>query len=294
MSEPTADLLNLIARLELQALQVVEGYLTGSHRSPRHGFAVEFAQHREYVPGDDVRHIDWKVVGRADRFFLKQYEQETNLVAWSLVDASESMAFASGEQSKYELACTASLALAHLLVRQTDAIGLATFDSELRDVLRPAGRQAQLKDFARALARGCGSAKTGLEAVFHEAAERFKRRGVVMIFSDLFDDPPAIIEGLRHLKHQRHEVIVFQVLDVAEVEFPYRQPTLFRGLEGLPDLLTDPLGVRKSYLQEFRSHQEELERGCRSLEIDLIRLITDQPLGPALAEYLSQRGGTRT
>jgi uncharacterized protein (DUF58 family) len=280
-----------VTALEFHAKRVVDGYLAGLHRSPQHGFSVEFAQHREYVPGDDIRHVDWKVYGRTERFFLKQYELETNLVLWLLVDGSESMCYASGETSKYDYACRAAAALAYLVTRQADSVGLATFDARIKGFLRPSSQPSHLKDLLRVLVSGPGSEPSAIGGVLHEAAERFARRGVVMVFSDLFDDPAATLAGLKHLRYQRHEVVVFHVLDPAELDFPFRQATLFRGLEQLPELLTDPLGVRESYLEELQRFRTELERGCRLHDIDFVPLRTDRDLGPALAEYLARRTG---
>jgi uncharacterized protein (DUF58 family) len=283
------DTLARIRSLELRARQTVEGFLTGGHRSKHHGFAVEFAQHREYVPGDDIRHIDWKVYGRKERFYLKQYELETNLVLWLLVDASESMRFGSAGVTKYDLAATAAASLGYLVVQQTDSVGLATFDSEVRQFLRPSSQATHLKDVCRLLVGGASDQKSKIGGVLHEAADRFTRRGVVAVFSDLFDEPAEVLAGLKHLKYQRHDVVVFHVLDGAEIDFPFRQSTLFHGLEQLPDLLTDPVGVRSGYLSEFNAFRKELQTGCRLHHIDYVELRTDRELGLALAEYLVTR-----
>lgn len=281
--------LKKIRGLEVQARRVVEGYLSGMHRSPHHGFAVEFAQHREYAPGDDVRHIDWKVFGRTERFFLKQYELETNLVCWLLVDASESMGYGSEQITKYDYACAAAASLAYLVLHQTDSVGLATFDAQVRRFLRPAGQPSHLRDVLQLLTSGVSQEKSRIGGVLHEAAERFNRRGVVMVFSDLFDEPSEIIAGLKHLKYQRHDVVVFHVLDGAELDFPFRQSTLFRGLEQLPELLTDPLGVREGYLAELNAYLLEVQRGCRMNNIEYLSLRTDHDLGATLAEFLARR-----
>jgi uncharacterized protein (DUF58 family) len=288
-----AETLARIRSLELRARQTVEGFLSGGHRSRQHGFAVEFAQHREYVPGDDIRHVDWKAYGRKERLYLKQYELETNLVLWLLVDASESMRFGSAGVTKYDLATTAAASLGYLVVQQTDSVGLATFDSEVRQFLRPASQPTHLKDVCRLLVGGVSDQKSKIGPVLHEAAERFARRGVVAILSDLFDEPAEVLAGLKHLKYQRHDVVVFHVLDGAEIEFPYRQSTLFHGLEQLPDLLTDPVGVRDGYLREFNAFRKELQTGCRLNHIDYVELRTDKDLGLSLAEYLVNRA-TRT
>lgn len=288
---PDPAVLARIDRLELEARQVVEGYLAGRHRSPRHGFAVEFAQHREYAPGDDIKHIDWKVYGRTERFHLKQYEQETNLVAWVLVDASESMAYGSGGRNKYELACSAASAMTYLVLHQTDSVGLATLAGRVRAFLRPSGQITQLRETCRAMAEGPFPGPAMLGSVVNELAGRTGRRGVVFVFSDLLDDVPALLSGLQHLRYQKHEVVVFHTLDAAELDFPFRHATLFRGLEGLPEILTDPSGIRDSYLKALNDHLTAIEAGCRAMEIDYLRLRTDCDLGHELAMYLERRRG---
>lgn len=289
MAELDPEVLTRIRTLELRAKKAIEGVLTGGHRSKQHGFAIEFAQHREYVPGDDIRHIDWKVYGRKERFYLKQYELETNLVCWLLVDASDSMRYGSGELSKYDLAATAAASLGFLVNQQTDSVGLGVFDSAIRHFLKPSGQQSHIRDILRVLSDGPTMETSSIGPILHEAAERFTRRGVVAIFSDLFDDPKAILEGLKHLRYQRHEVIVFHVLDGAEIDFPFRQSTLFHGLEQLPDLLTDPIGVRESYLAEFNAFRDEIQTTCRLNQMDYVELRTDRDLGISLAEYLNRR-----
>jgi uncharacterized protein (DUF58 family) len=280
-----------IDRLELEARQSVEGYLAGKHRSPRHGFAVEFAQHREYAPGDDVKHIDWAVYARTKRYFLKQYEQETNLVAWLLVDASESMGYASGARSKYDLACTAAAAMAHLVLQQADSVGLALVADGVRAFLRPSGQGGQLRETCRAMTDGPFPGPGGIARGVNELVGRTGRRGVVFLFSDLLDDVPEVLAALQHLRYQKHEVVLFHTLDGAELDFPFRQTTLFRGLEGLPELLTDPAGIRDTYLKALNEHVGAIEDGCRRLEIDYVRLRTDGDLGHDLATYLRKRLG---
>ena len=288
---PDPDVLSRIDRLELEARQFVEGYLAGRHRSPRHGFAVEFAQHREYAPGDDIKHIDWKVYGRTERFHLKQYEQETNLVAWLLIDASESMGYGSGTRTKYDMACGAAAAMAYLVLQQSDSVGLGTAAGGVRTLLRPAGGMNQLREAVRAMVEGPYPGPANLGRVLHELAGRTGRRGVVFVCSDLLDDVPDILAGLQHLRYHKHEVVLFHVLDAAELDFPFRHTTLFRGLEGLPEILTDPLGVRDSYLQALAEHIDAITAGCRGMEIDYVRLRTDADLGHDLAAYLQKRRG---
>lgn len=283
------QILARVRALELKARSVVEGYLSGMHRSPYHGFAVEFAQHREYVVGDDLRHIDWKVYGRNERLYLKQYEQDTNLVCWLLVDASESMKYSSGETSKYDFSCIAAAALSYLIVHQTDSVGLARFDAEVRDFLRPSGQLSHLKDLLTILASGPGAGRTNLGPTLNELAGRVQRRGLVMLFSDLFDEPAEILAGLRHLRYLRHDVVVFHVMDAAELDFPFQDSTLFRGMEQLPDLLTDPRSLRESYMEELAKFTDELKRGCLKQNVDYVPLRTDADPGVALAAYLARR-----
>lgn len=275
--------------LELKARLIVEGYLSGMHKSPYHGFSVEFAQHREYVPGDDLRHLDWKVYSRTDRFYLKQYEEETNLSCWLLVDASESMQYSSGHVSKYDYASMAAAALAYLVLGQQDSVGLATYDNQVRQFLRPSSQGSHLKQIVTILNQGVGGEKTSLAPIFHDLAERIPRRGIVMVLSDLFDEPEDILMGLRHLRHRKHEVVVFQVLDRAEVEFPFQESTLFRGLEQMPELLTDPRSLRDGYLEQVQEFVNQLQRGCLMQNIDFIQLRTDHSLDVALSSYLAHR-----
>jgi uncharacterized protein (DUF58 family) len=292
MSHVSPELLARIDRLELAARQVVEGHLAGRHRSPRHGFAVEFAQHREYSPGDDIRHIDWKVYGRTERYHLKQYEQETNLVAWMVVDASESMRFRSGGRSKYDVAATVAAALAYLTLQQTDAVGVATVADAVTHFVRPQARAgSHYREILRVLADGPTDRPAAVGPTLDELAGRLGRRGIVFVLSDLLDDVEPFLAGVRHLRFQKQEVVVLHVLDAAELDFPFRHPTLFRGLEGLPHIDTDPLGVRASYLDALGAHLAAIEAGCRTLETDYVRVRTDDDLGRTLTEYLRRRAG---
>ncbi|HZT81985.1 MAG TPA: DUF58 domain-containing protein [Gemmataceae bacterium] len=278
-----------VRSLELQARLIVEGYLSGMHKSPYHGFSVEFAQHREYVPGDDIKHIDWKVYGRTGRFYLKQYEEETNLVCWLLLDTSESMRYGSGEVSKYDYACMAAASMAYLTLHQADSVGFVTFDNQVRHFLKPSSQPSHLKEMVNLMNRGCGAEKTGLGPIFHDLAERIARRSILVLLSDLFEDVPSILKGLQHLRYKRHEVVVFHVLDRAELEFPFHEATLFRGLEQYPDLLTDPRALRDGYLEQVNGFVSELRHGCRGQNIDYVQLRTDQSLGVALSAYLAHR-----
>jgi uncharacterized protein (DUF58 family) len=275
--------------LELQARLVVEGYLSGMHKSPYHGFSVEFAQHREYVPGDDIKHIDWKVYGRTGRFYLKQYDEETNLVCWLLLDISDSMRYASKGVSKYDYSCMAAASLAYLTMQQSDSVGLVTFDNQVRTFLKPSSQPSHLKEMIRVMNQGVGQAKTRMAPLFHDLAERISRRAIIFVISDVFDEVDEVLLGLKHLRHKRHEVVLWHVLDGAEVTFPFQEPTLFKGLEEYPPLLADPRSLRQSYLEQFGHFVDALKGGCRTQNIDYVQLRTDTRLDVALSSYLAHR-----
>jgi uncharacterized protein (DUF58 family) len=277
--------------LELRAARIVEGYVSGLHRSPYHGFSIEFAEHREYTPGDDLRHLDWKVYARTDKFYLKQYEEETNLVCWLLLDTSESMRYQGPDAPlpKLQYAQCAAAAMAYLILRQQDSVGLVTFDREVRGWVRTSGNPSQLKDLVRVMEESPAERKTAIGPIFHDLAERFKRRGIVLVLSDLFDDLESVVAGLKHFRHRRHDVILMHVLDPAELDFPFQQATLFRGLEGLPDVLAEPRALRKSYLRQFDAFVRRLKSGCRQHQIDYVLLRTDQPLDLVLSSFLASR-----
>jgi uncharacterized protein (DUF58 family) len=260
------------------------------HRSPYHGFSVEFAEHREYVAGDDVRHVDWKVWSKTDKYYLKQYEEETNLLTYLLLDTSESMAYASGPNvTKLQYAQFVAASLSYMVLQQQDSVGLATFDDRVRRYLRPAGQPSHMKELLHLMDAAPAREKSDMAAIFHDLAERFKKRGVVVVLSDLFDDVPRLLKGLSHFRHRRHEVIVFHVLDPAELDFPFRQTTLFKGLEGLGEILTEPHALRRAYQAEVGSFVADLRKGCQMIDIDYVPLRTDRPLDVALSSYLASR-----
>ena len=280
-----------IAGLDLKARLIVEGYTSGLHKSPYHGFSIEFAEHREYVPGDDIKHVDWKVWGRTDKYYLKQYEEETNLISMLVLDTSESMRYQSSDApvSKLEYGKYIAASLAYLILQQQDSVGLVTFDREVRQFLRPSSHPSHLKQMLHLMDETVPERKTSVGPIFHDLAERLRKRGLVVIISDLFDDVPAIMGGLKHLRHRRHEAIVFQVLDPAEIDFPFQDSTLFRGLEELPQVLTEPRALRKAYQREFQSFLTEVKKGCRLAHLDYTLLRTDQSLDLALSSYLTAR-----
>ncbi|MGE3317577.1 MAG: DUF58 domain-containing protein, partial [Planctomycetaceae bacterium] len=274
-----------------KARLIVEGYVSGLHKSPYQGFSVEFAEHREYVAGDDLRYVDWKVFGKSDRFYLKQFEEETNFACQILLDCSESMNYRSDEApvSKLEYAKYVAASLAYLVVRQQDAAGLATFDTKIGTFLRPSSQPSSLKQLFHVMDQESGAGETTVGPIFHDLAERIHKRGLVIILSDLFDDVGQILSGLKHFRHRRHDVSLIQIIDPAEQDFPFEDPTLFKGLEGLPEQMTEPRGLRKAYRAEFEKFLRDIRRGCRDLQMDYQLIRTDQTLDVALTSFLSHR-----
>lgn len=275
--------------LGLQARTIVEGYLSGMHRSPYQGVSVEFVQHREYVPGDDIRHVDWKVWSKTDRYYVKQYEEETNLRAYFWLDCSESMSYASGQVSKFQYARLATAALAYLVLQQQDSAGLVLFDERVRQYVRASNQPSHLKQLLHVLEHTEPSNRTKLGACFHELAERLEARSLVVILSDFFGDVEDMLAGMQHLRHRRHDVIAMQIVDGAEIDFPFRDSTLFEGMEELPDVLTDPRALQKAYQREFGGFLQRLERGVRARGGDYVLIRTDTLLDKALSSYLAAR-----
>ncbi|MBI4616045.1 MAG: DUF58 domain-containing protein [Planctomycetes bacterium] len=283
--------LNKIDRLELKARLIVEGFIAGLHKSPYHGFSVEFAEHREYVPGDDIRHVDWKVYGKSDRYYIKQYEEETNLALHILLDMSESMAYGSGPVTKFEYASYVAASLAHLVLNQRDSVGLALFDDEVRQFVRASSHPSHINVLLREIDRASKVAKTDMAAIFHDVAERISKRGIVIVISDFFDGIDSVVKGLRHFRHKGHDVICFHILDPFEASFPFERMTLFEGLEAKPEILANPRAVRKAYLEEVNRFLRDLRAHCLKHRIDYKRIQSDEPLDVALSTYLAARAG---
>ena len=285
--DPTV--LNKITRLDLKARHIVEGFMGGMHKSPYHGFSVEFAEHREYTPGDDLKHLDWKVFGRSDRLFIKEYELETNLRSHILLDTSESMDYGSKDVSKLELASHIAASMAYLILRQQDSVGMVCFDKEVKTFIPTSSSMGHLRPILGTLAASNAQNKTDLGVVLNTLAERVQRRGLIILISDLFDRPEKILKSLQHFTHKRHDVIVFHVLDEYELTFPFERMTLFEGLEEYPKLLVDPRSLRKAYLEEVNRFCEDMRKGCVKQMIDYVRISTDQDLDVELTKYLAGR-----
>src|ERR1700722_18059406 len=279
-----------IASLDLRARLIVEGLMTGMHRSPYQGISVEFAQHRQYVPGDDIRHVDWKVFGKTDKIYLKQYLEETNLHLICIVDASESMGYSSiGEGkslwSKYDHATAIAASLSYMAIQQQDSVGLAIFDNELKRYFKPSNSPGQWKIITHELNVVPRLKKTNTGKVLDQLAEKLTHRSLIVLLSDFFDDIDSIKKGLRHLRYKKHEMMVFQILDPMEVEFPFEDVTLFKGLEEMGELLTEPQGLRQGYL-------EELKKMCRGMHIDFQRMNSGDALDVALSGFLATRAAS--
>jgi uncharacterized protein (DUF58 family) len=286
------SIIGKVAKLELRARLVVEGYVSGLHRSPYRGFSVEFAEHREYAPGDDLRFLDWKVFGKSDRYYVKRYEEETNLLCHLVLDISQSMDFGTEGIRKFDYAATCAASLAHLVVEQSDAAGLVLFDDDVRAVHPPGNSTAHLKRLFESIEGAKPTGNTDVGKVLVRVADQLRKRGLVVVISDLVGDVEEILRGLRQLRSRRHDVVVMQVLDPAEIEFPFEQMTLFEGLEQYEDLLADPKSLRKSYLARLDAFRTRLRAGCLAERIDVVEMSTRTPLDVALTSYLSRRSAT--
>lgn len=283
--------------LDLRARLVIEGLMTGMHRSPLQGISVEFAQHRQYVSGDDVRHVDWKVFGKTDKIYLKQYLQETNLQLICVVDASESMAYSSvGDRdarwSKFDHATAIAAALSYMAIQQQDSAGLAVFDQDLKHYIKPSNSPGQWKIITHELSITPRLKKTNTGRILDQLAEKLHHRSVIVLLSDFFDDIESIKKGLRHLRFKKHEVIAFQVLDPNEIEFPFEDTTLFKGLEELGELLTEPRALRAGYQAELQAFTEQMQKVCRGMHIDFQRMNSGDPLDVALSGFLANRAAS--
>ncbi len=287
------EVVNKVSPLDLKARLVVEGFISGLHKSPHRGFSVEFAEYREYVPGDDVRHIDWKVFAKTDRHYIKQYEEETNLVSHVLLDLSESMQYGSGSVTKQDYASTIAAALIYLVIQQQDAVGLGLFDEKVRKFMPAGSHHGHMRQLLREIAEAEPQAKTDISGVIHDLSERIRKRGLVIVISDFLDDPEKILQAIQVLRHRRHDVIVMHVLDEYEVDFPFDSMTRFVGLEAAGERIANPRALRKAYLAELESYLEAIKTGCHSAGVDYVRMTTNQRLDVALSAYLATRSSIR-
>ena len=288
-------------RLVLVARSLVEGFLTGVHKSPYKGFSVEFAEHRQYYPGDEIRHIDWRAVAKTDRYYVKEYEEETNQKCHLLVDASGSMAYQGGPgskaakgaaapPSKFDYARYVAASLSYLMLHQRDAVGLSLCDTKVRHFLKPKANSKHLLQVITTLQAAKAEGETALAPLWHQVAEQVRQRGLVIVLSDCFDKAQDLLKALQHLRHRRHEVVLFHVLAPDEMEFPFKKWTQFHDLEVVPrKLLVDPQRLRREYLANFESFCRDLRQACNRCQVDYHLMRTDQPVERALGVYLSRR-----
>ena len=300
MNQPSLDqLLDPVAisraeTLGLNARFIVEGYMAGEHKSPYRGFAIEFAQHREYTHGDDPRHLDWKVLGRTDRYYIKQYEQETNYVANVLLDASESMNYGSGKVTKLHYGKMMAACLAYLILHQRDAAALGLFDTTVRDYVPRSDNLATIHRLMARLAAFEPKEQTNIATVLHDMARQIRRKGIVIVISDFFDDEQKVLDGIQHLRFGGNEVVVFHVMDPYELEFPFTGLVQFEGLEHVPRILTRPAEIRRSYLREVEAFRLRLRDCCERNNCHYVMVNTAQPLAEVLSGYLAFRLRTTT
>ncbi len=310
-----------IASLDLRARLIVEGLTSGMHRSPYQGISVEFAQHRQYVQGDDIRHVDWKVLAKTDKVYLKQYLEETNLHLICVVDASESMGYGTvmandedGSQlednkasarssildsqssvprwTKYDHATAIAAGLSYLTIQQQDSVGLAIFDQALSRYFKPSNSPGQWKIITQELQQVPRWNKTNTGKILDQLAEKLTHRSLIVILSDFFDDLESLKKGLRHLRYKKHEMMVFQILDPTEIEFPFDDVTLFKGLEEAGQLLTEPRSLREAYLEQLRTFTDQLQKMCREMRIDFTRMNTGESLDVSLSAFLATRAAS--
>jgi len=278
-----------LGKLSLVARAAVEGFITGLHKSPHHGFSVEFSDHREYAPGDDLRHLDWVAYARTDRFYIKRYELETNLRAHILLDVSGSMKYGSGPITKLQYGCYLAALMAYLMARQQDMVGLVTFDERIRTHLPPGSTPLHLDRLFRILEGITPGKVTAISRTFHDLAEKLGKRGLIIIISDLYDDPPAVIRGLRHFRQKKHQVILFHVLDQAELDLPFTNIVTFVDMETDEKLQVDPKFVREEYRRQIQEFINGYRRGCADSAVEYILASTATPYDVMLRSYLASR-----
>ena len=283
------EVISSVKNLELVARLVVEGYLTGKHRSPFHGFSVEFSQHRPYMPGDNLRFIDWKVFGRTDRYYIKQFEEETNLRCHILLDVSKSMQYTSDKITKAQYASYLTAGLTYLMLQQRDSTGLVLFDDAIKSIIPARSVISHLNVILQAIDKVEYGSDTNISAALHKVAEQIRKRGLIILISDLLDEPQAILNGLKHFRHNKHEILVFHIIDPKELEFDFSGDVLFEDLESKDKLKTQPRYIQEIYKQKFGEYLDYLKVNFSNNRIDYQQLFTSTPYDKALTEYLLKR-----
>ena len=282
------EVLARLSRLDIKARLVVEGFLSGLHASPFKGFSQEFADYRQYMPGDELKRIDWKVFGRSDRFYIKEYQEETNLRAYILLDKSGSMGYGKGI-SKLEYAKYLGASLAYMLFKQKDNVGIATFDTQIREIIPPSARRTNFMKILRAVAGASPGGETRVSDVLYELAQKIKRRGLVIMLSDMFDNPADVVKSLRSFRYRKHEILVFQIIDNDERKFPFDESAIFTDLEDGSELIVSPGEIRDGYCVRFERFLDFYRERLLESHIDHTILYTDTPYDKALFAYLQKR-----
>lgn len=275
--------------MSLRARLVVEGYIIGLHKSPYHGFSVEFAEHRAYGPGDEIRHIDWKLYGKTDRYYIKEFEEETNLRSYLLLDTSRSMTYASTKVTKLDYGSFLAAALTYLMLAQQDGVSITLFDDGIKGFVPPRSTPAHLNTILGQLENLTVGKDTKIAPALHHLAEKVKKRGLIILISDLLDEPDEVLTGLKHFRHKKHEVIVFHIIDRQERDFDFSVRTRFRDLETGEEITTEPWQIQSAYQEVLQRFQDFYKTQCRKRNIDYVPLQTDQNLDLALTSYLMKR-----
>jgi uncharacterized protein (DUF58 family) len=284
------EVIRQVSRLDLRAKFIVEGFLAGLHASPFHGFSVEFSEHRKYVPGDDLKDLDWNVYAKTDKYYLKKFEAETNLTGYLVMDLSGSMAYTYRQElTKFDYAICLAAALGYLMIHQQDPVGLVTFDTCIRASLPPRSKRTQLGTMLAVLANLKPSGPTDVGQCLHQLAAMIRNRSLVMLFSDLLTDPAPVLQSLHHLRHRGNEVILFHILDEAEVHFPFEGVVEFEDAEQHDKLTVDARGIRDDYLKSLADFQDTYRRECVKANIDYVAMDTSVSFDRALMQYLLQR-----
>lgn len=285
------EFVSTLKNLDFVARMIVEGFLVGLHKSPYHGFSVEFSEHRQYMPGDNIRDIDWKVYGRTDRYYIKQFEEETNLKAYLLLDISGSMQYASGKVRKIDYARYLAAALTYLFIKQRDAVGLITFSDTIHQFLPPKSSPSYINYILQELSKiELNHKKTIISETLHSLAEKIKRRGLIILFTEfLYEDPERILEGLKHFRHYKHEILVFNILDPNDRFFNFKDEVSFVDLETGEKLKTQPYFLQQQYREKIEEFYGNLQRECLNFNIDFQNIMTNEPFDRALIRYLLKR-----
>ena len=285
----SSEIISKVSPLSIKARLLVEGLIVGMHKSPYHGFSVEFSEHRPYNKGDEIRNIDWKIWGKTDKYFVKEYEEETNLLSHIILDQSKSMTYASNSISKLEYAKILSASLSYLMLKQQDGVGLTLFDSSIRISIEPKSKSNHIKSLFSIMEKSKPGPDTNIGDILHISAESMKKKGLIILISDFFDDLEAIMSGIKHYRYKGNEVILFHILDPQELNLDFNERTEFLDLETEESITTDPWHIQNDYNKEMKKFIEELKLQCKQNKVDYSLITTDTPVEIALFDYLIKR-----